>query len=330
MLAPGEDILAPIIKFRLYYAVAGILVIVFIVVLIRFVGGKMVGSIKSISNAAEKVARGDYGEPLPVKTRDEVGQLIDSFNTMVQGLKERDFISNTFGRYVDQEIARELMCRPEATRMGGEKREVAIFMSDLRGFTPLSETLSPDITISMLNRYFTRMIDIIQKNKGIIVDFFGDALLVFFDPLDGPIGPAVDRAIKCAMKMQSAMEIFNKENRSENLPEIKMGIGVNTGEVVVGNIGSEARAKYGIVGSPVNITQRIQSNADGGDVVISESTYNYAPDRITIKKSFKAQLKGIQESVSLYVVESFQHQESADAQKSRNELKVSLDQSDIS
>ncbi len=303
LFAPGKKILAPIIKFRFYYALAGILCIALILLLIRYVGGKMVRTIGQISKAAEQVARGEYGEPLPVKTSDEIGQLSQSFNTMVQGLKEKDFISNTFGRYMDQEIARELMRRPEASRLGGEKREVAILMSDLRDFTPLSETLNPDVTIRMLNRYFSRIIETIQKHQGIIVDFFGDALLVFFDPLEGPVAPVINRSIRCALEMQKIMEVFNAENRDEDLPELKMGIGLNAGEVVVGNIGSETRAKYGIVGSAVNVTQRIQSQADGGEVVISQSVYRAAQDTLIIKRSFEAQLKGIQGNVKLYVVD---------------------------
>jgi adenylate cyclase len=176
-------------------------------------------------------------------------------------------------------------------------------MSDLRDFTPLSETFSPDVTIRMLNRYFSRIIETIQRHQGIIVDFFGDALLVFFDPLEDPLEPVINQSIGCALEMQRVMEIFNAENRAEELPELKMGIGLNAGEVVVGNIGSETRAKYGIVGSAVNTTQRIQSEAEGGEVVISEPVYRAAQDRLTIKKSFEAQLKGIQGNVKLYVVE---------------------------
>ena len=308
IFAPGEEVLAPIIKYRFYYGIAGSFCILLILLLIRYMGGKMVRSIREISKAAGQVADGNYGHPLPVKTQDEIGQLTQSFNTMVQGLQERDFISNTFGRYVDQEIARELMRRPEASRLGGEKREVAILMSDLREFTPLSETLSPDATISMLNRYFSRLIEIIQKHQGIVVDFFGDALLVFFDPLEGPVAPVVNRSIDCALEMQRIMEVFNAENRAGDLPELKMGIGLNAGEVVVGNIGSETRAKYGIVGSAVNVTQRIQSKAEGGEVVISQSVYYAVQDQLTIKKSFEAQLKGIQGSVKLYVVEGIRGQ----------------------
>jgi len=302
MFAPGKDILAPIIEFRFYYAIAGSLCIILILFLIQFVGGRMVGQIGKISDAAKQVAKGDYVSPLSITSSDEIGQLKVSFNTMVEGLKERDFISNTFGRYVDHKIARELMRRPEASRLGGEKRKVAILMSDIRGFTPLSESLSPEVTISILNNYFSHIIKIAQKHHGIIVDFFGDGMLVFFDPLEGPVESVIYQAVCCALEMQGSMEQFNVEMGEKGLPELKMGIGVNTGEVVVGNIGSESRAKYGIVGSPVNITQRIQSAAKGDDVVISDSVYHYIYKDLIIKKSFEVPLKGLQGETKLYVV----------------------------
>lgn len=264
----------------------------------------MVASIRDISYSAEQVARGNYGKPLPVKSADELGQLAESFNTMVDGLKERDFISNTFGRYVDEEIAKKLLSRPEAARLGGEKREVAILMSDLQDFTPMSETLSPEETIKTINRYFSRMIAIVHEHGGIIVDFFGDALLVFFDPLDGPVVPVIVKAVDCALAMQNDMDSFNMQSRQEGLPELQMRIGVNSGEVVVGNIGSDARAKYGIVGSPVNLTHRIQTVAKAGEVVISESAQRYAKDKILAEKLTGVKLKGIQEPMNLYVVKS--------------------------
>ena len=307
LLAPGRKILAPIVRFRFYYALGGVLCIVVIVLLIRSVGGKAVKAVKEISRAAGNVARGDYGDPLLQKSQDEIGQLVGSFNAMVQGLKEKDFISNTFGRYVDQDIAKELMRQPEATRLGGEKREVAILISDIRGFTPLSESLSPEAIISILNHYFTHMVDIIRQYKGIIVDFFGDGVLVFFDPLDGPIESTVHRAIRCAVEMQNGMEAFNDEMRKEGLPELEMGIGLNAGEVVVGNIGSESRAKYGIVGSAVNLTERIQKVAKGGEVVISNSIYCYTHEHLNVKKSFDVQLKGVHERIMLYQIGSFQN-----------------------
>ena len=302
LFAPGEKILAPIVRFRKYYAIAGVVCIAFIVVLIRFVGGRMVASIRDISYAAEQVAGGNYGKPLPIKSADELGQLAESFNTMVDGLKERDFISNTFGRYVDEEIAKKLLSRPEAARLGGEKREVAILMSDIRGFTLVSESLSPEKVITLLNHYFSHMIAVIQKHQGIIVDFFGDSVLAFFDPLDGLITSTVYRATQCALEMQNEIKAFNAEMEEESLPQLEMGIGLNAGEVIVGNIGSEIRAKYGIVGSAVNITQRIQSKAKGGEVVISESVYNHLSEPVAIKRHLSTTLKGIQGETKLFVI----------------------------
>ena len=271
--AQGNQILAPILRFRFYYLMGGILCLAVILVLIRLGVRPVVMAIRQIAAKAAQVGKGDYGEPLAVTSRDEIGQLTLSFNDMVVGLQERDFISNTFGRYVDQDIARDLLSRPEASRMGGVKREVVILFADIRGFTPLAETLSPEATLHLVNRHFARMIEVIQTHRGIIVDFLGDAILAFFDPLDGPMEPVVQRAITCALKLQTAMET---ENLAEpGYPPLHMGIGLHAGEVVVGNIGSESRAKYGIIGSAVNLTHRIQGQAQGGEVVVSEMVFHH-------------------------------------------------------
>lgn len=303
LFAPGKKILAPVIGYLIYYSVGELSCLLFILLLIRSVVGNMVRSITEISDAAGRVATGNYGTSLTVRSRDEIGQLTQSFNTMVEGLKERDFIRNTFGRYVDHEIARELLKRPEAARLGGVKREVAILMSDIRQFTPLAESLSPDVIIGLLNRYFSALIEVIHRHQGIIVDFFGDSVLVFFDPLEGPLEPVIRKSIDCAFEMQEIMTKFNEEVEISGLPQLEMGIGVNSGEVVVGNIGSETRAKYGIVGSPVNITQRIQSEAKGGEVIISEPVYGHLSGELVIKRAFSIPLKGVKGQVRLYLVE---------------------------
>jgi class 3 adenylate cyclase len=305
LFAPGEQILEPIIKFRLYYGVAGLISILFILALIRFISGKTVRTIQVISRAAENVAKGNYGRPLQSKTADEIGQLITSFNKMVEGLKERDFIEKTFGRYMDQEIAKELLSRPEAIRLGGEKREVAILMSDIRNFTSLSESLNPEGTIRVINQYFSYMIEAIQKHRGIIVDFFGDGVLAFFEPLGNPVEAVARQAVRCGLDMQESMKRFNKEMEAEGLPEFQMGIGINVGDAVVGNIGSELRAKYGIVGPAVNITNRIQAESKGGQILVSESVCRYLSRDLRIKSSFEVLLKGVKEKGTLFEVEGF-------------------------
>ena len=300
--AQENQIMAPILRFRFDYIMAGLFCLSVSLVLIQLGVGSMVAAILRISRKAAQVAQGEYGEPLKIRSQDEIGQLTRSFNDMVAGLKERDFISNTFGRYVDQEIAAKLMERPEASRLGGEKRQVVIMFSDIRGFTPIAETLSPEATIHLLNGYFSRMVEVLRGHHGIIVDFLGDGILAFFDPLDSPLTPVAGEAVQCALHMQQVMPEVNLAGIGRKLPPLHMGIGLHAGEVVVGNIGSESRAKYGIIGSAVNLAHRIQAQARGGEVVISQAVYRLVQPEVRITREFEARLKGIQEPVTLYAM----------------------------
>jgi adenylate cyclase len=174
--------------------------------------------------------------------------------------------------------------------------------SDIRGFTPIAETLSPEATIHLLNGYFSRMVEVLRLHHGIIVDFLGDGILAFFDPLDGPLTPVAGEAVQCALDMQQAMPEVNLAGIGQGLPHVDMGIGLHAGEVVVGNIGSESRAKYGIIGSAVNLAHRIQGQARGGEVVVSEAVYRLIQPEVRIPREFEVRLKGIQAPVTLYVV----------------------------
>ncbi len=147
------------------------------------------------------------------------------------------------------------------------------------------------------------MIEIIQHHNGIIVDFFGDAILVFFDPILVPFEDTVFTAVQCATDMQERMKTFNRQMREKDLPELSMGIGINAGQVVVGNIGSKTRAKYGIVGSAVNITSRIQTTADRNEIVISDTIRDCLKDQVQIKTSFQANLKGLDTPMQLHAIQ---------------------------
>lgn len=303
VFAKGETIFKPIIDYRNAFALGGIFLIVIILVLIRLQVGKIVGKIRNLSERAKQVAKGDYGDPLKIETQDEIGQLVQNYNAMVKGLKERDFIRDSFGRYVDPEFAKFLLQHPDAGRLGGKRREIAILMSDIRGFTALSETLSPEVIITVLNQYFSHMINIIQKYNGIIVDFFGDAILVFFEPFSSSMKETALHCIQCAADMQNEMNRFNQKMKTKQLPELNMGIGINTGQVIVGNIGSESRAKYGIVGSAVNITSRIQAEAAEKEIIVSDAVYTYLKNDLKIKKTFTVTLKGIDYPMTLHVID---------------------------
>ena len=302
-LTRGIDICKPIIRFRTYYALAGLLALGIILFLIRLTTRSVAQSVSEISSAAVKVQNGDYSERLPEKRSDEIGQLAKSFNAMTESLKEREIIEQTFGRYVDKKIAQELMSRPEALRLGGEKGVVTIMMSDLRDFTVMSEKLPPEVVIKMLNRYFSLMIAVIESYRGIIVDFYGDSILVFFNGVESSIpGRALD-AVNCGLDMQEKMGVFQAENARLGLPYMAMGIGVNTGEVIIGNIGTESRAKYGIVGADVNLTDRIQSTANAGMVVISETTHHLVEGKFDVVRDFEVCLKGVEETKRLFEVQ---------------------------
>lgn len=306
LIAPGAEVLAPIVRFRDYFLVAGLGGLAFVVLLIHLVTRRLVRPIEEVSRRAAQVAKGEYGEPLPARGGDEIARLVKGFNAMVRGLKERDYVRDTFGRYMDPEVARQIMSQPEASMLGGVRREVAIMISDIRGFTPMCEALSPEGTIGVINRYLSGLIAVIQEHQGIIVDFLGDAILAFFDPLEGPCRPATRRAVCCALEMQKATRLFNDQEKDRNHPPIQIGIGINVGEVVVGNIGSKQRTKYGIIGAPVNYTHRLQSVAEGGQVVISENAARCLGPELRAAGTKQAVLKGVAGEATLYLVEDLE------------------------
>lgn len=228
---------------------------------------------------------------------------INSEREKIESLRQRDFIRHTFGRYISNEVVDELLNSPEGLKMSGENREVTFLVSDLRGFTSLSSKLTPQEVIIILNRYFEKMVEVISKYRGTVSEFMGDGILAFFG---APIQSADDpvRAIACAIEMQNALSEINAEHKQSkiNLPEIAMGIGINTGEVVVGNIGSERRASYGAVGTPINVAYRIESLSVGGQIFVSAITYEKVKKHVTIRGTKEVKIKGIVEPIYIYDV----------------------------
>lgn len=213
-------------------------------------------------------------------------------------------IRNTFGRYLTDEVVATLLENPEGLKMGGERRKITILTSDLRGFTALSEQLSPEKVVKILNFYLGYMAEIIVKHQGTIDEFMGDGILVLFGAPTAR-GDDPERAISCAIAMQQAMSKVNQKMQQWDLPNLEMGIGINTGEVVVGNIGSEKRTKYGIVGSQVNLTYRIESYTTGGMILISETTLKEIdPTETDVKINGMKEVapKGVKRPITIYEV----------------------------
>ena len=210
-------------------------------------------------------------------------------------------IRKTFGRYLNDEVVANLLESREGLKLGGQRRNLTIFTSDLRGFTATSERLPAEEVIKIINLYLGYMADVITEYQGTIDEFMGDGILVLFGAPTARVDDAT-RAIACAVAMQQAMEPVNQKIKEMGLPKLEMGIGINTGEVVVGNIGSEKRTKYGIVGKQVNLTYRIESYTVGGQIFISESTLKQAEPIVKIIGERQVKPKGVQQPITIYEV----------------------------
>jgi len=212
-----------------------------------------------------------------------------------------DFLKKMFGRYLSTEIMNSMIENPLALELGGERRRVTIMMTDLRGFTALSERLEPERVVQMLNAYFEVMVEEVLKYNGTINEIIGDALLVIFGAPQ-EMADRAEQAIACAIDMQNAMGRVNEENRANGLPELEMGIGLNETEVVVGNIGSRKRSKYAVVGSGVNMTSRIESYTVGGQILISESVHEQTSEILRIDSQREVFPKGADRPLKIYEV----------------------------
>ncbi len=216
--------------------------------------------------------------------------------------RSEKFIRATFGRYLSDEIVTDILERPEGLDLGGDLREVTIMMSDIRGFTTLSEHLAPAQVVTILNRYLGAMTDIIMAHQGTIDEFLGDAILaVFGAPLQRD--DDAERAVRCARAMQLAMAEVNAANLAEGLPEVQTGIALNTGQVIAGNIGSERRSKYGFVGHAMNVTSRIEDHCAGGEILVSQSTRHKLPGSYRFGDRRALKVKGIDKPVIVHRLE---------------------------
>ena len=215
--------------------------------------------------------------------------------------RQKQFIRDTFGRYVSEDVVAQLLDTPEGLDLGGAQHRVTILMSDLRGFTALTELLKPQEVMTFLNHYLEAMVQVILSYRGTLIDLLGDGLLVLFG---APISHDDDaeRAVACAIAMQLQMVEANALNRQAGLPEVEMGIGIHTGDVVVGNIGSQQRTRYGVVGSAVNLTGRIESYTTGGQILISPVTYQETAALLTVTHQMTVEPKGVSAPITLYEV----------------------------
>ena len=279
--------------------IMGIFLIIAIMIVYLF--AKLIsGPVISLVKAADQVKEGKYDLDMRPRSKDEVGLLTYAFNDMAKGLGEREKMKDAFGKFVNKEIAEQVL-RGEV-KLGGEKKQAAVFFSDLRGFTALSEGLAPEAVVKFLNAYFTDMVRCVHETHGVVDKYIGDAIMAHWGAIGGK-GSHTENAVNAGLHMRKALLAFNKTHKGK-FPVAKMGSGINTGPVISGQIGSEERLEYTVIGDAVNLASRIEAlnKPFGTDLLISEDSYQEVKGifRLALMPSIK--VKGKSEPQKIYAV----------------------------
>jgi len=245
----------------------GIIIAFMMITLEKFLNHRIITPLEKIARSNKRIQK-DITRAGHIELSDDAPQEIKSIvtsrgkmlETILSVSDERlrlmNFIRETFGRYLSNKVVDEILESPKGLQIGGTRKIVTVLMADLRGFTSLSETRDPEEMVQLLNRFLEKMSVIIHKYDGIIDEIIGDSILAIFGAPESH-GNDPERAVACALEMQNALTPLNNEILTSGYPPLEMGIGINTGTVIVGNIGSELRMKYGIVGAAVNTAARI-------------------------------------------------------------------------
>jgi adenylate cyclase len=220
---------------------------------------------------------------------------------MVDGLKERDRLKTTMGKYMTASVIEHLMSGK--VQLGGETLPVTILFSDIRSFTTISEKMNAQELVGLLNEYFTEMVGIVMDNEGVVDKYIGDAIMAVFG---APVPKKNDaiHAVLAAVRMRVALKKLNARLAERGIPALRTGIGIHTGEVVAGNIGSERRMEYTVIGDAVNLASRLESNTKdlGVNVLISEDTWKLVKDAVVARPVKEITVKGRKQPVMTYEV----------------------------
>ncbi|MFO7537370.1 MAG: adenylate/guanylate cyclase domain-containing protein [Chloroflexota bacterium] len=254
----------------------------------------------NVVGTMRQVATGDLTPRTSVMANDELGDVAFRFNEMLSQLEQSQKMRDLFGRYVSKEVADRVLSGE--TDLGGENVAATALFADIRDFTGLSERLDPCQVVDILNRYYTRMVDVVVAEGGIVNKFGGDSLLAIFGvPIRQPDHAL--RAVQAAAQMMRALAAFNAEQVALGLPPLTIGIGISSGDMVAGNVGGQARLEYTVIGDPVNLAARLQSLTKewGTPVLLSEHTHRFlAPPPSTIAARRQITVRGKQQPTLVY------------------------------
>ena len=281
----------------------------------------MVKNIRQISANAQLVGKGNLAIRFDVKSRDEIGMLSSTLNQMVRGLIERDKAKSALGKFVNPQIA-EMVFKQEL-KLGGERKNCAILFSDIRSFTAISEKLQPEQIVEFLNEYMTEMVKCVNNTNGIVDKFIGDAVMATWGAAFSK-GNDAENAVNGALLMREALIRFNTRRGSVEKPVIHIGCGINYGPVIAGQIGSEERLEYTVIGDAVNLASRVESlnKPFGTDILITTDLYQQVESTFRVKKMQAIKVKGKEEAQIIYAV--LGRKDNPDCPQSLDELRKNL------
>lgn len=260
--------------------------------------------VKSITESAVHISAGDYDRTVQIVSNDEIGFLGEKINEMASGLKEKEFIKDTFGKAVDPKVRDHLL--KGNISLGGEIKNVTVLFSDIRGFTSVSEQLSPEEIVRWLNRYFNRMSACVNRNGGFVNKFIGDAILAVFGA-PAELENQAEKALQAALEMRNALVELNNEFAADNIPNIRIGIGIHSGPVIAGNIGSESRMEYTVIGDTVNTASRLEGLCKefGKDLIISADVKKLISQNfgLSVSAPISVQIRGKTENQEIYFID---------------------------
>ena len=229
--------------------------------------------------AFRSVEEGNYDTFVPVVSQDEFSRIAEHTNKMIVGLRERERIKLAFGKYVDSSVAESILSTEAETNLGGREAEVAVLFADLRDFTPYSESCTPSELLAILNEYFTMVVGHVHSRSGILDKFIGDAAMAVYG-LDRCENPC-ENALQTALGIREGLEVLNEKMVQRGLTPLRNGIGIHYGNVVAGNIGSEERLEYTVIGDAVNVAARLESATKelSSPIAISEFGYQLLEEK---------------------------------------------------
>ena len=278
-----------------------IMVLSLAVLIVYFFSKTLTFPVRNLVFATKMIENGQFNIALKAKAKDEIGVLTNAFVEMGRGLEEKERMKDAFGRFVNQEIAE--MAMKNEIQLGGEIKQATIFFSDIRSFTAISEKLTPSEVVEFLNEYMTLMVDCVNKNHGFVDKYIGDAIMaVWGTPISH--GNDTENAINGALQMRTALMRFNLDRGSDKKPIIRIGCGLNTGDVLAGQIGSNERMEYTVIGDAVNLASRIEAlnKPMGTDLLISQNTADLVEGIYDLVPMNKIKVKGKSEPQQIYAV----------------------------